>query len=86
MYLVPPQSLSRKQIKTELMLCEPLFIVRGRLKGFLKVIATTVQKRSSEHLHCKSGHGTCIARLYVAKNAKLQVSVQILLHNKKQTK
>ena len=37
-YLVPPpQSLSRKQIKTKLMLCKPLFIVHGRVKGFLKV-------------------------------------------------
>ena len=36
--LAPPQSLSRKQIKTKLMLCKPLFIVHGRVKGFLKVI------------------------------------------------
>ena len=37
-YLAPPQSLSRKQIKTKLMLCKPLFIVHERVKGFLKVI------------------------------------------------
>ena len=37
-YMVPPQSLSRKQIKAKLMLCKPLFIVHGRAKGFLKVI------------------------------------------------
>ena len=36
--LAPPQSLLRKQIKTELMLCKPLFIIHGRVKGFLKVI------------------------------------------------
>ena len=35
---MPPQSLSRKQIKTKLMLRKPLFIVHGRVKGFLKVI------------------------------------------------
>ena len=45
-YLAPPQSLSRKQIKTKLMLCKPLFIVHGRVKGFSKVICTTVQKQS----------------------------------------
>ena len=32
------QSLSRKQIKTKLMLCKPLFIVHVRVKGLLKVI------------------------------------------------
>ena len=37
-YLVPPQNLSRKQIKTKLMLCKLLFIVHGRVNGFLKVI------------------------------------------------
>ena len=42
-YLAPPQSLSRKQIKTKLMLCKPLFIVHGRGKGFLNY--TTVQKQ-----------------------------------------
>ena len=41
-YLAPPQSLLRKQIKTKLMLCKPLFIVHGRIKGF-----TTVQKQST---------------------------------------
>ena len=37
-YLAPPQSLSRKQIKTKLTLCKPFFIIHGRVKGFLKVI------------------------------------------------
>ena len=37
-YKCHSQSLSRKQIKTKLMLCKPLFIVHGRVKGFLKVI------------------------------------------------
>ena len=37
--LASPQSLSRKQIKTKLMFCKPLFIVHGRVKGFLKVIS-----------------------------------------------
>ena len=37
-YLAPSQSLSRKQIKTKLMLCKPLFIIYKRIKGFLKVI------------------------------------------------
>ena len=46
-YLASPQSLSKKQIKTKLMLCKLIFIVHGRVKGFLKVIATTVQKRST---------------------------------------
>ena len=30
-YLAPPQSLLRKQIKTKLMPCKPLFIVHGRV-------------------------------------------------------
>ena len=33
-YLAPPQSLSRKQIKTKRMLCKPIFIIHGRVKGF----------------------------------------------------
>ena len=37
-HLAPPQSLSRKQIKTKLMLCKPLFLIHGRVKGLLKVI------------------------------------------------
>ena len=37
-YLASLQSLSRKQIKTKLKFCKPLFIVHGRVKGFLKVI------------------------------------------------
>ena len=37
-YLAPPQNLSRKQTKTKLMLCKPLFIAHGRVEGFLKVI------------------------------------------------
>ena len=32
---MPPQSLLRKQIKTKLMLCMPLFIVHVRVKGLL---------------------------------------------------
>ena len=36
--LAPPQSLSRKQIKTKLILCKPLFIVHVRVKGLFKVI------------------------------------------------
>ena len=37
-YLVPPQSLSRKQIKAKVLLSKPLFIVHDRVKGFSKVI------------------------------------------------
>ena len=37
-YLAPLQSLLRKQNKTILMLCKPLFIVHVRVKGLLKVI------------------------------------------------
>ena len=37
-YLVPPPSLSRKQTKTKLMLCKPLFIIYDRVKGLCKVI------------------------------------------------
>ena len=67
-YLVPPQSLSRKQIKTKLMLCKPLFIVHGRVKGFLNIIlqykneAPPLQKWAW-HMHNE----------IVAINAKLQV-------------
>ena len=35
------------QIKTKLILYKPLFIVHVRVKGFYKVIATAVQKRST---------------------------------------
>ena len=37
-YLVPPWSLSRKQIKIKLMLCKPLFIVHVRVKILFKLI------------------------------------------------
>ena len=36
--LAPTQSLSRKQIKTKIMLYKPLFIIHGTVKGFLKVM------------------------------------------------
>ena len=36
-YLVPPQSLSQKQIKTILRLCKPLIIVNVRVKSLFKV-------------------------------------------------
>ena len=77
-YLVPPQSVSKKQIKTKLMLCNPLFIVHDRVKGFLLVIlrykkeAPPLQKWAW-HMHNK----------IVAINTKLQVLMQILLYNKK---
>ena len=67
-YLAPPQSLSKKQIKTKLMLCKPLFIVHGRVKGFLKVIlqykneAPSLQKWAW-HMHNE----------IVAINTKLQI-------------
>ena len=60
------------------MLCKPLFIVHGRVKAFLKAIlqykneAPLLQKWVW-HMHNN----------IVATNAKLQVSVQILLCNKK---
>ena len=37
-YLVPPRSLSRKQIKTKSTLCKLPFIVHGRVRGLFKVI------------------------------------------------
>ena len=37
-YLASQQSLSKKQIKTKLMLCKPIFTIHGRVKGFLKVL------------------------------------------------
>ena len=47
-YLVSPQSLSRKQIMTKIMLCKPLFIIHGRVKAFLKVILQ--YKNEAPHL------------------------------------
>ena len=38
MYLAPSQRLSRKQIKTILTLCKPLFIVNVRVKALFKVM------------------------------------------------
>ena len=60
------------------MLCKLLFIVHGRVKGSLKVILqykTEIPplQKWAWHMH----------REIVAINAKLQVSVQILLYNKK---
>ena len=69
---------ANKQIKTKLMLCKPLFIDHGRVKGFLKVILqykneTPQLQKWVWHMHSK----------IVAINAKFQVSMQILLYNKK---
>ena len=67
-YLAPPQSLSRKQIKTKLMLCKPLFITHGRVKGFLKLI---LQYKNEEPMLQK-----WVWHMYneiVAINAKLPV-------------
>ena len=81
-YLVPPQSLSRKQIKTKLMLCKPLVIVHERVKVFIKVILQ--YKNEAHQLQKWAWH---MHNEIVAINTKLQVSVQILLYNKnKQTR
>ena len=37
-YLVPPQSLTRKQFKTKLMFCKTLFIIHVKVKGLFKAI------------------------------------------------
>ena len=70
-------SFSRKQIKSKLMLCKPLFIIHGRVKGFLKVMLQYKNKvpplqKWVWHMHNE----------IAAINGKLQVSVQILLYNK----
>ena len=59
-YLAPPQSLSRKQIKTMLTLCKLLFIVNVRVKGLLKVIL----EYKNEASQLENGRGTFITRLY----------------------
>ena len=67
-YLVPQQSLSRKQIKTKLMLCKPLFILHVRVKGFLKVILQYKNKAPQlQKWACHMHHEI------VAINAKFQV-------------
>ena len=67
-YLAPPQSLSRKQIKTKLMLCKPLFIIHGKFKGFLKVILQ--YKNEVPPLQKWARH---MDNKIVAVNTKLQV-------------
>ena len=71
-------NLSRKQVKTKLMLCMPLFIFHGRVKGFLKVILQ--YKNEARPLQMWAWH---MHNKMIAINTKLQVSVQILLYNKK---
>ena len=51
--------LFKKQIKTKLMLCKPLFII-VRVKDLFKV---TLEYKT-KCLSCKSGRGTCIMRLH----------------------
>ena len=77
-HLAPPPSILTKQIQTKLMLCKPLFIVHGRVKTFLKAMLQYKNevpplKKWVWHMHNE----------IVVINAKLQVSVQILLYNKK---
>ena len=50
----------KKEIKTKLMLCKPLFIIRAKVKGFSEVILE--YKNEVPQLQ-KWGHGTCIMRL-----------------------
>ena len=64
------------------MLCEPLFIIHERVKGFLKVILQ--YKNEVPQLQKWAWH---IHNEIVAINTKFQVSLQILLYNKsKQTR
>ena len=77
--MAPLQSLSRKQIKTKLMLCEPLRIICVRVKGPFKVIL----QYKNEAPHLQMAHAL---RDFI--NAKFQVSVQInevQLYNKNKT-
>ena len=67
-YLAPPQSVSRKQIKTKLMLCKPLFIIHDRVRGFLLVI---LQYKNEAPLLQK--WALYMHNEIVAINAKLQV-------------
>ena len=60
------------------MVCKPLFIVHGRIKGFLKVIVQ--YKNEAPPLQKWAWH---MHNEIVAINTKLQVWVQILLYNKK---
>ena len=54
LYLVPLQSLPRKQIKTILTLSKPLFIINVRVKGLFKV--TLEYKNESPLLEKWVGH------------------------------
>ena len=67
-YLSPPQSFSRKEIKSKLMLCKPLFIIHGRVKGFLKVILQYKNEASPWQKWVWHMHNDV-----VAINTKLQV-------------
>ena len=58
-----PRSLLRKQIKTKLMLCKPLFVVHVKVKGLFKVILQYKMKL----LSFKSGCGTRIKRFHKCK-------------------
>ena len=62
----------------QIMLCKPLFIVHGIVKVFLKVILQ--YKNEMPQLQ---KWVWCMRNEIVATNAKFQVSVQILLYNKK---
>ena len=60
------------------MFCKPLFIAHGRVKTLLKAI---LQYKSEAPPLQK--WAWCMHNEIVAINAKLKVSVQILLYNKK---
>ena len=64
--------------KLRLNFCKPIFIIHGRIKGFLKVILQ--YKNEAPKLQKWAWH---MHNEIVAINAKLQVSVYILLYNKK---
>ena len=60
------------------MLYKPLFIVHGRVKGFLKVVLLYENEVNQLQKWVWHMHNEV-----VAINAKFQVSVQILWYNKK---
>ena len=62
------KGLSRKKLKAKLMLCKPLFIVHGRVKGSLRVIL-----QYKNEMHPLQKWAWDLYNKIVAINAKLQV-------------
>ena len=63
----------KKTNKTKLILCKPLFIVHGRVKGFFKVIL----QYNNEAPQLQKWHGTCTFYYLASPQSMLRKQIRL---------